>query len=151
MRAWITIRWLALIHFVHAVDRVATSNGTNISSSGLTSSTSSSNYGASSVTATSNVTKGSLPGNASRTSVASSPSTQTQVNIPIKPTTFSPFPVPSDNPISPNYPVVDPSQPPSVSYTRHWLLLELTRSNHIFIGGLLWHPRFRTCVGSRIR
>ena len=119
MRAWITVQqWLALIHFVLA-DRAATDPGTNISSTptGSVSSTSSSNYGGSSATSTSTVTS-SLPGNASLTSVASGPSTQAQVTVPIIPASFSPFPVPSDNPILPNYPVVYPSQPPSVSYTR---------------------------------
>ena len=117
MRAWTT---LALIHLVLAVDSTATT----ISSSGPAGSVSftlSSNYGASSLssaTATSTVTTGSLPENASLTSATSGPSTQAQVNVPIEPTTFSPFPVPSDNPIPPNYPVVNPSQPLPVSYSR---------------------------------
>ena len=129
MRAYITVeQWFALIQFVLAVC-AATSSGTKISTSrptGSVSSTSSSNYGGSSstsATVTSAVTS-SLPGNVSRTSVASGPSTQAQLNIPISPASFSPFPVPSDNPIPPNYPVVDPTDPPYVSYTRlsFWLL-----------------------------
>ena len=143
MRAWITVlHCFSLIHFVHALDS---------SSAGLASS--SSNYGTSSTTATSTVPTGSLPGNVSLTPTASGPSTETQVIIPITPATFSPFPVPSDKPVPPNYPAVDPSQPPSVRYTGllSWLLLELTRSNHIFLGGLFSSSRFRTCVGSRIR
>ena len=144
MLVWFT---LALIHLVLAVDSTATTNISSSGPAGSVSFTLSSNYGASSLssaTATSTVTTGSL------TSATSGPSTQAQVNVPIKPTTFSPFPVPSDNPIPPYYPVVNPSQPPLVSYSRFWFrfLLELT---HIFIGWLFWNSRFWTCVGSRIR
>ena len=149
MRAWITVlQWFALVHFVHALD------SSSSASAGSVTSTSISNYGASSTTAsaTSTVPTGSLPGNVSLISATSGPSTETQVNIPITPATFSPFPVPSDNPVPPNYPAVDPSQPPSVSYTSllSWLPLKLTRWNHIFIGGLFSTSRFRTCVGCRI-
>ena len=113
------LQWLALIHFVLAVDRAAINPAVNISSSRLTgsvSSTTSSIYGGSSATATSTVTTSSLPGNV--TSVASGHSTQAQLKIPIKPTSFTPFPVPSDNPMPPNYPAVYPSQPLSVRYTK---------------------------------
>ena len=115
MLVWFT---LALIHFVLAVDSTATTNISSSGPAGSVSFTLSSNYGASSATATSTVTTGSLPGNVSLTSATSGPSTQAQVNVPIKPTTFSPFSVPSDNPIPPYYPVVNPSQPPPVSYSR---------------------------------
>ena len=121
MRAWITVQhWPALIHFVLAVDLVLGTNpGIDISSSRLTGPvnfTSGSNYGGSPATATSTVTS-SLLGNVSLTSVLAGPSTQTQSNISINPASFSPFPVPSDNPIPPKYPVVDPSRPPSVSWS----------------------------------
>ena len=108
MRAWI-IR-VALVHFALATH----TPGNNISES-LTGSTNKS-HGGSSTTATSTATTSSLPANV--TSVPSGPSTQAQSIIPIKPTSFSPFSVPSDVPIPPNYPALDPSQPPSVSYTR---------------------------------
>ena len=102
MRAGIIAQqWLALVHFV-------------LATSGSVSSISSSSYGGSSTTATSTATS-----SISLTSVASGPSTQAQSIIPIKPTSFSPFPVPSDIPVLPIYTIVDPSQqPPSVSYTR---------------------------------
>ena len=133
-------QWLALIHFVLA-DRTATNPGINISSfrpTGSVSSTSSSNNGGSSATATFTVTTSSLPVNVSQTSVASGPSTQAQLNIPIIPASFSPFPVPSDKPILPNYPVVDPSQPLSVSYTRLSFLssAETDTFESYIIGGL---------------
>lgn len=118
MRAWNTVQqWFSLVHFVLAVVRAATSPGINISFTGSVSSTSGSNYGGSSATATSTVTS-SLPGSVSLTSVASGPSTQAQLNIPINPASFSPFPVPSDIPIPLEYLAVDPSQPPSVSYAK---------------------------------
>ena len=110
MRAWI----IALVHFVLATS----SPGTNISSTGSVSAISSSSYGGSSTTATSTATTSST---ISLTSVASNPSTQAQSVIPISPASFSPFLVPSDTPVLPIYPIVNPSQPPSVSYTsRHF-------------------------------
>ena len=133
-------QWLALIHFVLAVDsdsdHAATRPGTNIASSrptGSVSSTSGSSYSGLSATATATSAV-----NVSLTSVASSPSTQAQLNIPIIPASFSPFPVPSDNPILPNYPVVNPSQPPSVSYARLSFMTsaETGTFESYFIGGL---------------
>ena len=143
MRAWITVQqWLALIHLVLAVDsdHAATSPGTNTFSSRPTSSvssTSNSNYGGLSVTAVATATS---TVNVSLTSVALGPSTETQVqlSIPITPAPFSPFPVPSDNTILPNYPVVNPSQPPSVSYTRLSFMTtaETGTFESYFIGGV---------------
>ena len=138
MRAWITVQqWLALIHLVLAIDsdHTATSPGTNTFSSRPTSSvssTSGSSYSGLSATATATSAV-----NVSLTSVASSPSTQAQLNIPIIPAAFSPFPVPSDNPILTNYPVVNPSQPPLVSYTRLSFMTtaETGTFESYFIGG----------------
>ena len=141
MRAWITVQqWLLFIHFVLA-DRAATRSGTNISSSRpatcseSVSSTSSSNYGglSATLTATSTVIT-SLTVNLSLISVASGPSTQAQSNIPINPTSFSLFPVPSDNPILPNYSIVNPSQPLSVSNTTS---AGTDTFESYFIGGLV--------------
>lgn len=153
MRGWFTLQlWLALIHFVLAVDHAPTIPAINITFSrptGSVSSTSNSSYSGSSATAASTVTTSPLPGNVSLTSVASGTSTQAQLIIPVNPTSFSPFPVPSDDPIPPNYPVVDPSQPPSVSYTTLSFLTWDVRI--ILLGGLFWTSRFRTSVGSCIR
>ena len=154
MHAWITVQqWLALIYSVLAAasDLDHPRPDINIASSRPTSSvssTSSSNYGGLSATATAISTV-----NVSLTSVASSPSTQAQLNIPIIPASFSPFPVPSDNPILSNYPIVHPSQPLSVSYIRLSFLTsaETNTFESYFIGRFLWTSRFRTCVGSRTR
>ena len=94
MRAWIALQQWGFIPFVVAVDRAA---GSSLPANVLPST----------------VTANSLPAVVSPTSVASV-STQPQSTIPITPASFSPFPVPSDTPVPPNYPAVDPSQPPSV-------------------------------------
>ena len=146
MRAWIT--WTALLPFVLAVDGAVASSGTVISFSG-TSSVDSSASGPSiyvpptstsaastSVPSTLSVPSVSaVPSSAAASSfpapIASGPATQPQSIIPISPTSFSPFPVPSDVPIVPGYPAVDPSQPPPVSYTSLLVILALTRSDHL--------------------